>query len=57
MHHGVVTGEGIYRYAGGTIQGNFVNGMLQNNDGVEGQGGSNMLGSLMMFDGKRTWGP
>ena len=57
MHHGVVTGEGIYRYAGGTIQGNFVNGILQNNDGVEGQGGSNMLGSLMMFDGERLWGP
>jgi len=38
------------------IKGDFVNGILQNNDGVEGQGGSNLLRSLI-FDGERLWGP
>jgi len=78
MHHGNITGNGIYRYPrDGTpldcrgrssakkgqdaqsfieIEGDFVNGILRNNDGVEGQGGSNLLRSLM-FDGERSWSP
>ena len=38
------------------IKGNFVDGMLQNNDGAEGQGGSNFLRSIL-FDDERLWGP
>jgi hypothetical protein len=38
------------------VEGEWINGVLQNNDGVEGQGCSNLLRSLM-FDGERLWGP
>jgi hypothetical protein len=36
------------------IEGEWINGVLQNNDGVEGQGCSNLLRSLL-FDGERNW--
>ncbi|KAL7537899.1 hypothetical protein ACHAWF_005938 [Thalassiosira exigua] len=41
------------------IRGDFADGRLQNNDGISGKGGSNLLRSLMVGSciGERLWGP
>ena len=39
----------------GELDGDFVNGLIQNKDGVAGQGGSNLPQSLLF--GERLWGP
>ena len=71
MRDGAITGRGVYRYPQGSgksskkkqesisfaeMRGEFVDGTLQNNDGAEGEGGSNLRRSLL-FGGERLWGP
>lgn len=56
MHRGGITGTGCVLTPVAEIDGDFVDGRLQNNDGVRGQGGSNLLRSLMI-GGERLWGP
>jgi len=57
MRHGSISGSGIYRHSQGeSEEGDFVDGLIQNKDGVAGQGGSNLPRSLL-FNGEPSWGP
>ena len=58
MKYGTINGYGQYQLSkkGSIMEGRFVNGVLQDNDGVEGRGGSNLARSIM-FGGERLWGP
>ena len=56
MKYGTISGSGIYSHSQGeSEEGDFV-GLIQNKDGVAGQGGSNLPRSLL-FSGERLWGP
>lgn len=56
MKEGRITGKGTYKYAGSELSGDFKDGVLQVDEGDEGQGYSNLHLSCM-YGGERLWGP
>ena len=52
MKYGTISGYGTYKQSQVELNGEYVNGMIQNKDGVVGQGGSNLPRSLL-FNGER----
>lgn len=56
MKQGLITGKGTYKHAGSELSGEFRDGVLQVDEGNEGQGYSNLHLSCM-YGGERLWGP
>ena len=56
MKQGCITGKGTYNHAGLELTGKFKDGVLQVDEGNEGQGYSNLHLSCM-YGGERLWGP